>query len=398
MAMMEKRELVIIGAGPAGLTAAIYGRRAGLDVLLLEKGTPGGQINITDEIENWPGVKHASGQELGNMFREHAEKFNTEFRDTDVRKVEIREGRKIVVTEKEEIEAEAVIICTGAYFRRLGCEGEAEHIGQGVSYCAVCDGAFFEDETIAVIGGGNTAVEEGTYLTKFAKKVYIVHRRDEFRADRAAIEHALSNPKIEPVWNSVVERIEGDGMVENIVLKNVKTGEVSNLAVAGVFMFVGQAPYDEPVRGLVKAAKGGWIITNEDMETSVEGIYAAGDVREKGLRQVITAAGDGAVAAMSAVSYINEQVHLRSVLMEPGHVVAFFYSSIDGNQVQLSEKALKEAEKMGKKLTLVDGYRNGKMVEKLQLPGMPALVELRKGDVVRTETPATLEKVLSFLK
>jgi len=134
---MKKRELVIIGAGPAGLTAAIYGRRAGLDVLLLEKGTPGGQINITDEIENWPGVKHASGQELGNMFREHAEKFNTEFRDTDVRKVEIREGRKIVVTEKEEIEAEAVIICTGAYFRRLGCEGEAEHIGQGVSYCAV---------------------------------------------------------------------------------------------------------------------------------------------------------------------------------------------------------------------------------------------------------------------
>ena len=267
-----------------------------------------------------------------------------------------------------------------------------------MSYCAVCDGAFFEDETIAVIGGGNTAVEEGTYLTKFAKKVYIVHRRDEFRADRAAIEHALSNPKIEPVWNSVVERIEGDGMVENIVLKNVKTGEVSNLAVAGVFMFVGQAPYDEPVRGLVKAAKGGWIITNEDMETSVEGIYAAGDVREKGLRQVITAAGDGAVAAMSAVSYINEQVHLRSVLMEPEHVVAFFYSSIDGNQVQLSEKALKEAEKMGKKLTLVDGYRNGKMVEKLQLPGMPALVELRKGDVVRTETPATLEKVLSFLK
>jgi len=379
---MEKRELVIVGAGPAGLAAAIYGRRAGLDVLLLEKGVAGGQINTTEEIENWPGVEHASGPELSQMFRKHAEKFKTEFREVDVSKVEVRGDSKIITTNKGEIEAEAVIIATGAYFRRLGCEGEAEHIGQGVSYCAVCDGAFFEGEEIAVVGGGNTAVEEGVYLTNFASKVYIIHRRDEFRADRAAIEQAMSNPKIEPVWNTVVEKIEGDGMVENLVLKNVKTGEVSNLPVAGVFMFVGQLPHDESVRGLVDAAKGGWIKTDDNMETSVEGIFAAGDVREKGLRQVVTAASDGAIAAMSASSYINEQVHLRSVLLEPERVVALFYSSIVQEQVKLSDEVDTLARENGKKVALIDGYKNKRMAEKLGVVTMPAIVQLSSGKVV----------------
>lgn len=387
---MEKRELVIIGAGPAGMTAAIYGRRSGLDVLLLEKGATGGQINITDEIENWPGVQHATGPELGNMFREHALKFNTEIRIADVKKVELRDGKKIVVTDKGDIEAEAIVVATGAHFRRLGCEGEAEHIGQGVSFCAVCDGAFYEGEEVAVVGGGNTAVEEGVYLTKFASKVYIIHRRDEFRADRAAIEHAMSNPKIVPVWNSVVERIEGDGIVENLVLKNVKTGELSNLKVAGVFMFVGQTPDDDCVRGLVKAEKGGWILVNEHMETSVEGIFAAGDVCSKHLRQVITAASDGAIAAMAASAYINEQLHLRTTLLEPESVTAFFYSSIDEKQVKLL-KAIEDAAKAkGVKIPLIDGYRNARMTEKLELSAkMPALVELRKGAVAKVTTVAS---------
>lgn len=387
---MEKRELVIIGAGPAGMTAAIYGRRSGLDVLLLEKGATGGQINITDEIENWPGVQHATGPELGNMFREHALKFNTEIRIADVKKVELRDGKKIVVTDKGDIEAEAIVVATGAHFRRLGCEGEAEHIGQGVSFCAVCDGAFYEGEEVAVVGGGNTAVEEGVYLTKFASKVYIIHRRDEFRADRAAIEHAMSNPKIVPVWNSVVERIEGDGIVENLVLKNVKTGEFSNLKVAGVFMFVGQTPDDDCVRGLVKAEKGGWILVNEHMETSVEGIFAAGDVCSKHLRQVITAASDGAIAAMAASAYINEQLHLRTTLLEPESVTAFFYSSIDEKQVKLL-KAIEDAAKAkGVKIPLIDGYRNARMTEKLELSAkMPALVELRKGAVAKVTTVAS---------
>ena len=387
---MEKRELVIIGAGPAGMTAAIYGRRSGLDVLLLEKGATGGQINITDEIENWPGVQHATGPELGNMFREHALKFNTEIRIADVKKVELRDGKKIVVTDKGDIEAEAIVVATGAHFRRLGCEGEAEHIGQGVSFCAVCDGAFYEGEEVAVVGGGNTAVEEGVYLTKFASKVHIIHRRDEFRADRAAIEHALSNPKIVPVWNSVVEKIEGDGIVENLVLKNVKTGELSNLKVAGVFMFVGQTPDDDCVRGLVKAEKGGWILVNEHMETSVEGIFAAGDVCSKHLRQVITAASDGAIAAMGASAYINEQLHLRTTLLEPESVTAFFYSSIDEKQVKLLKAVEDAAKAKGVKIPLIDGYRNARMTEKLELSAkMPALVELRKGAVAKVTTVAS---------
>ena len=387
---MEKRELVIIGAGPAGMTAAIYGRRSGLDVLLLEKGATGGQINITDEIENWPGVQHATGPELGNMFREHALKFNTEIRIADVKKVELRDGKKVVVTDKGDIEAEAIVVATGAHFRRLGCEGEAEHIGQGVSFCAVCDGAFYEGEEVAVVGGGNTAVEEGVYLTKFASKVYIIHRRDEFRADRAAIEHALSNPKIVPVWNSVVEKIEGDGVVENLVLKNVKTGELSNLKVAGVFMFVGQTPDDDCVRGLVKAEKGGWILVNEHMETSVEGIFAAGDVCSKHLRQVITAASDGAIAAMGASAYINEQLHLRTTLLEPESVTAFFYSSIDEKQVKLLKAVEDAAKAKGVKLPLIDGYRNARMTEKLELSAkMPALVELRRGAVAKVTAVAS---------
>ena len=388
---MEKHELVIIGAGPAGMSAAIYGRRAGLDVLVLERAATGGQINITDEIENYPGVAHATGPEIGEMLKNHALKFNTEFRMIDSSKVELRGDKKIVITKKgndtNEIEAEAIIVATGAHFRRLGCEGEAEHIGQGVSFCAVCDGAFFEDLEVAVVGGGNTAVEEGGYLTKFASKVYIIHRRDEFRADRAAIAQALANPKIEPVYNTVVEKIEGDGMVENLVLKNVRTGEISNLPVSGVFMFVGQEPDDECVRGLVKAEKGGWIITNDHMETSVEGIFAAGDVRSKYLRQVITAAADGAVAAMAASSYINEQLHLRGALLEPEEVKAFFYSSIDENQVKLSNAVEKAAKDKGVKIPVIDGYRNARMAEKLGLSDkLPALAEIKKGVVEKVVT------------
>ena len=400
---MEKHELVIIGAGPAGMSAAVYGKRAGLDVLVLERGAAGGQINNTDEIENYPGVAHATGPEIAEMFKAHALKFGTEIRRVDNSKVELRGDKKIVITktgeDTNEIEAEAVIVATGAHFRRLGCEGEAEHIGQGVSFCAVCDGAFFEDYEVAVVGGGNTAVEEGNYLTKFASKVYIIHRRDEFRADRSAIAQALANPKIEPVYNTVVEKIEGDGMVENLVIKNVKTGEVSNLPVAGVFMFVGQEPDDDCVRGLVKAERGGWIITNDRMETSVEGIFAAGDVRSKYLRQVITAASDGAIAAMAASSYINEQLHLRATLLDPEEVSALFYSSIDAGQVRLSDMVEKFAKAHGLNVPVIDGYRNARMSEKLGLADkMPAIVTLKKGTVdkvVPVSSEADIEGALA---
>ena len=398
--MMEKRELVILGAGPAGLSAAIYGRRAGLDVLLLEKGMPGGQINITDEIENWPGTIHSTGAELGMSFRKHAEHFKAEFRDCTVKGIEIRNGSKIVVTDKGEIEAEAIILATGAAFRKLGCPGEAEFTGAGVSYCAVCDAAFFQDEVVAVIGGGNVAVEEGGYLTKFASKVYIVHRRDEFRADKAAIEQALANPKIVPVWNSVVESIEGEGVVEKLVLKNVKTGEISDLPVAGCFVFIGTEPivgYLGEPSSLVKQNKAGWIITNDRMETSVECIFAAGDIRDKFLRQVVTAAGDGATAAMAADAYITQQLHLRSVLMEPEHVYALISSSIDQNQVSLQVEAEKYGKESGKKIVFVDGYRNARAVEKIGVTTLPTLVELKKGEIVKTAEAKDLETIKNFV-
>lgn len=393
---MEKRELVIIGAGPAGLTAAIYGKRSGLDVLVLEKSAPGGQINVTDEIENWTGTIHTSGPELAESFRKHAEHFRAEFRESVVEGIELGDGKKIVKTDSGEIEAEAVIVATGASFRKAGVKGEEEFTGRGVSYCAVCDGAFFEDETVAVIGGGNTAVEEAVYLTRFASKVYIIHRRDSFRADRTATERALTNEKIEVIWNSVLEEIAGDEMVEKILLQNVKTGEKSELPVAGVFVFVGMEPNTGFMKDLVETARGGWIKTNDRMETSVEGVFAAGDVRDKFLRQVVTAAGDGATAAMAAYGYISEQLHLRRKVLDPEHVYVFLYSSIDKDQVRLAGEAENLAEEK-EDLVVLDGYKNARMTEKLGLSELPALLELEKGQIRRIEKPKDLASIKDFI-
>lgn len=397
---MEKRELVIIGAGPAGLTAAIYGRRAGLDVLILEKGLPGGQINITDEIENWPGVIRSTGSELGASFRKHAEHFKPELRDCTVKTIEIRKGSKIIVTDQGEIEADAIILATGASFVKLGCPGEAEFTGAGVSYCAVCDAAFFEDEVVAVVGGGNVAVEEAGYLTRFASKVYLIHRRDTFRADRHAIEQALANPKIEPVYDSVVLSIEGENLVEKLVIKNVKTEVVSDLPVAGAFIFIGVEPnvaYLGEPGSLVAQNQGRWILTNDKMETSVEGIFAAGDLRDKSLRQVVTAAGDGAVAAMSAYSYITEQLHIESTLIKPDHIYALFASSIIPEHVQLQLEMEKHAAEQNKKLSIICSHKNKRIIEKLDISKLPMAIEFKNGEIVKMEQVTTPEAFKNFL-
>lgn len=303
---MEQYELVIVGAGPAGLTSAIYAKRAGLNVLVLEKKRAGGQILLTSEIENWPGTIRISGLELAESFRAHAESLGVEFRTCEVKSVELRGEKKIIAVSDGEIEAKAIILATGASFRKLGCPGESEFVGKGVSYCAVCDANMFEGLDVAVVGGGNTAVEEACYLAQFAEKVYIIHRRDTFRADKIVAEHALSNFAIVPIWNSVVEEIYGDGIVEGVTVKNVKTNEISKIAVNGVFMFVGTSPNTQYLNDLVGTAPGGWIKTDADMRTDVEGIFAAGDLRDTGLRQVITASGDGARAAMAAYAYLQQ--------------------------------------------------------------------------------------------
>jgi thioredoxin reductase (NADPH) len=393
---VEKRELVILGAGPAGLTAAIYGKRAGLDVLLLEKGRPGGQIIITNEIENFPGTIRATGQELADSMRAHAEHFKAEFKTGTIKAIAVRDGKKVVVTDDGEIEAEAIIIATGARYRKAGCPGEGKFTGRGVSYCAVCDGAFFENEVVAVIGGGNAAVEEAMYLTQFASLVYIIHRRNAFRAHRSALERAFSNPKIVPILDTVVESIAGGDMVEKLVLKNVKSGVVADLPVAGVFVFVGIEPNAEFAQGVVETLPGGWIVTNQRMETSVEGVFAAGDVRDTFLRQVVTASGDGASAAMAAYAYISQQLHLQSLLLEPIKVFALFTSSIDQDQIKLAAEAEKLKDQVGVPLALIDGYMNARMTEKLGLSELPAMVELNSGRVVRCSVVRDAENIKIF--
>lgn len=382
-------DIAIIGAGTAGLTAAIYARRGGMDTVVYEAEAYGGQIINTPEIENYPGLMNISGFEFATKLYEQAAALGARIEFDKIVKIERKEDGTFTLkggygTSED---CKAVIIATGAKNRPMGLDGEEKLTGKGISYCATCDGSFYKGKTVAVFGGGNTAVEDAIYLADICSRVYIIHRRDEFRADRAAIAQALANPKIEPVYNTIVEKIEGDGMVENLVLKNVRTGEKSNLPVSGVFMFVGQEPDDDCVRGLVKAEKGGWIITNDHMETSVEGIFAAGDVRSKYLRQVITAAADGAVAAMAASSYINEQLHLRSTLLEPDEVKAFFYSSIDEAQVKLSNAVEKCAKAKGVKVPVIDGYRNARMTEKLGISDkLPAVAVIKKGTVEKVTT------------
>ena len=392
---MEKRQLVIIGGGPAGLTAAIYGRRAGLDVLILEKGVYGGQINTTAELENWPGIPRTGGMELGTSFRKHAEVFKPEFRACVVESLSFDGDEKIIKTDKGDISAEALIIATGAAFSRAGCKGEEEFTGRGVSYCAVCDGAFFEDLPVAVIGGGNTAIEEGGYLTQFASKVYIIHRRNEFRADKMAVEHAMNNPKIEPVLGYVVEEIVGSDLVEGIRVKSVETGEVKEIQVDGVFVFVGIKPNVSCLDGQLNN-DGGWIITNEQMETSVEGVFAAGDVRKKFLRQVVTAASDGAVAAMSAYEYITSQVMLKSALFEPEKVFALFVSSIEPKHLAIAKEAEDWGKTSGTDILRIDGYRNVRTKEKLGIKELPTIVEISYGKKVRETVVTSADDVKNF--
>ncbi len=301
-------DILIIGAGPAGLTAGMYAGRAGLKTIVLEKEIIGGQLSLTDFIEDYPGFPEGiKASEFINQLKKHAENFGARIVHEEAVKIDIMsDGLKKVTTDKGEWFAKAIIVATGASHKKLGVKGEKELMGRGVSICAVCDGPFFKNKDIAVIGGGDSAFTEAIYLTKFARKVFIIHIREQFRAQKIYIERAKNNPKIEFILNTIITEIKGKQKVESIVLKNLKTQEIRELPCSAVFIFIGLVPNSKILEGIAKLDDKGAVITNEKMETGIPGIYAVGDVRNTVLRQAVTAASDGAIAAMMAESYITE--------------------------------------------------------------------------------------------
>ncbi len=299
-------DVVILGGGPAGLSAAIYASRGAVSTALIDVSMMGGQPSNYLELENYPGFPIIGGYDLMEKFEEHADKFGVQkFPMQEIEKIDLTSTPKLIVTKEGEFRAKSIIIACGAQPMKLGVPGEKEFVGRGVSYCAVCDGAVYKEKVVAVVGGGNAAVEEAMYLTKFADKVYVVHRRNELRADKIVQERAFKNEKIEFVWDSVVKEIKGDTLVHTVVLENVKTKEISNLPVNGVFPYIGMVPNVENITGQVEQDAGGFILTDETMKTSLDGVFAVGDIRKTPLRQVITAASDGAVGAVYSVKYIE---------------------------------------------------------------------------------------------
>ena len=312
--MSKVYDVIILGAGPGGLAAGLYAGRSRLSTLVIEKGQDGGQIAITDDIENYPGqmVEGESGPSLIARMTQQVEKFGAERVADTINAVDFSGEIKILKSAKNEYQAKNVIIATGAYARPIGCKGEAEFRGKGVSYCATCDANFFEDLEVFVVGGGDSAVEEARYLTKFARKVTIIHRRDELRAAKSIHEKAFANPKIEFFWDSVVEELGGDDILQWMKVKNVKTGEVRTVeadeedGMFGVFGFIGTVPNSKLFEGILDMDERGYIRTDEDMHTNIPNVYAVGDVRIKSLRQVVTAAADGAIAAVQVERSLSD--------------------------------------------------------------------------------------------
>lgn len=313
--MKKIYDVIIIGAGPAGLSAAIYAGRARLDALILEKGYDGGQMIITADIENYPGgADDETGPSLTEKMASQANKFGVKKIYDNIKEVTLLGDIKVLKGSEGTYHTRSIIIATGAFPRLLGCPGEKDLTGGGVSYCATCDGAFFRDMQVYVIGGGDSAVEEAIFLTRYARNVTIIHRRDELRATKSIQEHALSNPKIDFIWDSVIKEIKGVDFVSSIVIENVKTNEQKELfgnedeGGFGIFVFIGLIPNTKIFEDKLNM-QDGYIVTDQDMKTGIPGVFAAGDVRVKSLRQIVTAAADGAVAAMQVDKYLTEQAN-----------------------------------------------------------------------------------------
>lgn len=304
--MTKSYDVVVIGAGPGGMTAALYASRANYSVAMIDRGIYGGQMNNTAEIENYPGFKSIMGPDLAQNMYDSSINFGAEYVYGSVESITDLGDTKLVKTDSEEIEAKVVIIGTGSEYKKLGVLGEDEFGGRGVSYCAVCDGAFFKNKDVVVVGGGDSAIEEGLYLTKIANSVTVIHRRDQLRAQKVSQERAFANEKMNFVWNTNVEEILGDeNKVTGVRVRNNQTGEESTIDAAGVFIYVGLNPMTEPFKDLGITDDDGWIETNDQMETKVPGVYAVGDVRKKDLRQITTAVGEGGTAGQQAFKYIE---------------------------------------------------------------------------------------------
>jgi thioredoxin reductase (NADPH) len=307
-------DLIIVGGGPGGLTAGLYGARANLKTLVLERYIPGGQLANTELVEDYPGFESILGPDLAAKMEAHARNFGMELKNSSAEEIKVDGDDRIVVTDGETYSVKAVIVATGGSPVLLGVPGEKEFAGKGVSYCAICDGAFFKNQVIAVVGGGDAAVEEGTFLTRYGSKVYIIHRRDKFRAQKIIQQRAFENPKLEVMWNTVVEEITGREKVERLQIRNVATKDATTLDVGAIFVFIGFHPNNQLFPKDVKRDENGYIVTDFRMQTTVPGIYAVGDVRQQLARQVTNAVGDGTTAAIAADKYIEE---LRDRKKEP---------------------------------------------------------------------------------
>ncbi|KRK65361.1 thioredoxin reductase [Companilactobacillus tucceti DSM 20183] len=408
--MSEIYDLLIVGAGPGGLAAGIYGSRAKMKTAVLDKNAePGGQASTTDEMENYPGFyKGTTGPGIMKEFADHAKAFGTEFLRGTVDEVDFTGPIKTVHTQQgDTYESKVVILSPGATPRKINVKGEAELRGKGVSYCATCDADFFVDLDVVVVGNGDAAIEEAMYLTKFAETVTIIviHEEGNLDCNKASAEKAMKNPKLKWVWNSTVEEIAGDELVEKVVLKNINTGELTDLETNGVFVFIGTEPHTDFLKGKVELDDRGYLVANDMMETNVPGVYAVGDARVKYLRQVVTAAADGAIAASAAEKYLSELETLQNDVLDESKkkpvILAFWAPQVEESidSIAIVDKVVEEKNgSIG--LVKLDTYRAKKTATQYNVSEIPTIVLFKDGkDIARLEgtkniTPEALEDLL----